>query len=137
MVRLNAYGWSVEEIAAYMRKHPHTVRASLHRWKKAGVEGLLEKGGRGRKKKWQEEDFQYLEQSLETEQRTDNSHQLSQKLTTERGVSLSADRLFEDTQKKGWAWRRTRQQQYRGVEPTVKEAKRADLDWLLWAHSES
>lgn len=101
MIRLNAYGWSVEKVAAYMRKHPHTVRASLHRWKKAGIEGLLEKGGRGRKKKWQEEDFHYLEQCLVTEERTYNSYQLSQRLATERGVSLSADRVRRILKKRG------------------------------------
>ena len=46
MVRLNAYGWSVDQIAKYMKKSAHTVRASLHRFTEKGIEGLWEATGR-------------------------------------------------------------------------------------------
>jgi len=39
MVRLNGYGWSVDQIAKYMKKSPHTVRASIHRFTQKGIEG--------------------------------------------------------------------------------------------------
>ena len=101
MVRLNGYGWSVDQIANYMRKSPHTVRASLHRFIEKGIEGLWEAEGRGRKPKWKQADIEYLEQCLSQEQCTYNSQQLSQKLATERGVELSADRVRKLLKKRG------------------------------------
>lgn len=50
IVRLNAYGWSVSQIAEYKKLSSHTVRKSLHNWSNYGLEGLWEAGGRGRKK---------------------------------------------------------------------------------------
>lgn len=101
MVRLNGYGWSVDQIANYMKKSPHTVRASIHRFTKQGVEGLWEAEGRGRKPRWTQADIEYLEQCLSQEQCTYNSQQLSQKLARERGVELSADRLRKLLKKRG------------------------------------
>ena len=89
MVRLNHYGWSVAKIAEYKDKSPHTVRASLHRWREQGLKGLWERGNRGRKRRWLEEDLQHLESCLEQEPRTYNATQLTQKLANERGVTLS------------------------------------------------
>jgi transposase len=101
IVRLNHYGWSVAKIAEYKDKSPHTIRASLHRGHKQGLNGLWEGGNRGRKRQWQEEDLQYLEACLEQEQRTYNATQLAQKLVAERGVTLSADRLRKLLKKRG------------------------------------
>ncbi|WP_250126795.1 hypothetical protein [Chroococcidiopsis sp. CCMEE 29] len=39
------------------------------------------------------------------------------------------------TQKKGWRWKRTRQRQPKCPNAKLKQAKLADLDWLLWAHA--
>ena len=101
MVRLNGYGWSVSQIAKYMKKCPHTVRDSLHRFKELGMEGLWNSVGRGRKPRWTPADIEYLEECLSQEQCTYNSQQLSQKLATERGVELSADRLRKLLKKRG------------------------------------
>ena len=101
MVRLNHHGWSVEAIAKYKGKSPHTVRTSLKRWSSQGWEGLWEKTGRGRKRNWKEEDLEYLEICLEKEPRTYNAAQLSQKLAKERGVTLSSERLRKVLKKRG------------------------------------
>ena len=93
IVRLNHYGWSVAALAKYKDKSPHTVRASLHRWQNQGFKGLWERGNRGRKRRWLEEDLQHLEACLEQDRQTYNASQLAQKLAAERGVTLSADRL--------------------------------------------
>lgn len=103
MVRLNHYGWSVAKIAEYKHNSPHTVRASLHRWQNQGKTGLWERGNRGRKRQWQEADLQYLETSLQQEQRTYNAAQLAQKLAAERGVILSSDRLRKLLKKRSGA----------------------------------
>ncbi len=84
-----------------MKKSPHTVRASLHRWQQKGVEGLWEAQGRGRKPGWTWEDIEFLEQCLKSEERTYNSQQLSQKLATQRSVQLSADRIRRLLKKRG------------------------------------
>ena len=61
---LSHHGWYVEKIAAYLRIGIETVRRTLNKWKKEGLGGIYEKKGRGRSKKWQEEDMQYLEWKL-------------------------------------------------------------------------
>lgn len=101
MIRLNGYGWSVAKIVKYMKKSPHTVRASLHRWQQRGIDGLWEAPGRGRKSKWIEADLEFLEQCLQEDQRTYNSRQLSQKLAAERQVKLSGDRIRRLLKKRG------------------------------------
>jgi hypothetical protein len=63
-------------------------------------EGLWEKKRTGRKRTWQPEDIEYLEQCLETEQRTYNSKQLAKKLCLERQVNLSPDLVRQLLKKK-------------------------------------
>jgi transposase len=103
MVRLNAQGWRVPQIAEIFECHEHTVRSTIRRWEQQGLGGLWEAPGRGAKPKWQETDLQYLEQALETENRTYNCDQLVQKLAQERQVSLSASRLRHLLQKRAGA----------------------------------
>jgi transposase len=93
MLRLNAQGWKVAEIAKCFECHEHTVRATIHRWESRGLGGLWEKAGRGAPTRWQESDLVFLECCLEQDVRTYNSAQLSKKLKEERKVSLSPDRL--------------------------------------------
>jgi hypothetical protein len=99
------------------------------------MEGLWEKMGRGRKKKWKEDDLVYVEKCLEEDSRTYNAAQLARKLATERKVVFSQDRLRKILKARGWVWKRTRYKQPNGAAPQVKLAKKADLDWLFWAHS--
>ena len=101
MLRLNAQGWTVGAIAEIFECHEHTVRATIRRWQQQGLGGLWEAPGRGTKRKWQEEDIQYLEQCLEQQERTYNSIQLANVLEQERQVNLSADRIRRIQQKRG------------------------------------
>jgi len=100
MLRLNAQGWNVPAIAEIFECHEHTVRATIRRWQADGLSGLWEAPGRGAKRKWSETDLQYLEQCLEKEGRTYNSLQLAHKLSQERQVKLSPDRLRHLLQKR-------------------------------------
>jgi transposase len=61
VVRLNAHGWTVEKIAIYFDWNPRTVRDTLHRWQKSGLEGLGDSPRPGGKRRWQEADIVYLE----------------------------------------------------------------------------
>ena len=101
VIRLNAHGWYVEKIAAHFSCTPQTVREVLHQWQKQGLDGLWDNPGRGRKKKYKEEDIVFLEECLKKEPRTYNSLQLSQKLESHRNVKLSADRLRRVLKKRG------------------------------------
>ena len=80
--------------------HEHTVRATLRRWEYQGLGGLWETPGRGAKRKWQEADLQTIEQWIEQDARTYNSHQLTQKLAEQRQVRLSPRRLRHLLQKR-------------------------------------
>ena len=101
MLRLNNQGLYVEDIAAYFDCNRQTVRETIHRWQKQGLGGLWEAQGRGEKRRWQEEDLEYLEQCLKKEQRTYNSKQLSAKLAQDRKVKLSPDHLRKVLKKRG------------------------------------
>ena len=100
MLRLNAQGKNVPEIAQIFNCHEHTVRATIRRWSERGLTGLWEAKGRGAKPKWKAEDIEYLETCLNEEQRTYNSVQLARKLKQERAVNLSSDRLRRSLKKK-------------------------------------
>jgi transposase len=92
ILRLNARGWRVVQIAEYINWEIQAVRKAIYRWQERGIEGLGDAPGRGGKAKYTEADLEYLERYLE-EPRTYNSEQLAQKLAEERNVHLSADRL--------------------------------------------
>ena len=100
MLKLNAQGKNVPEIAQIFNCHEYTVRATIKRWKKKGLVGLWSTSGRGAKQKWKVEDLKYIEACINEEERTDNSVQLVQKLQLERGVNLSSDRLRRILKKK-------------------------------------
>lgn len=92
MLKLNAQGKNVPEIAQMFNCHEHTVRMTIRRWETKGLAGLWEVKGRGTKPKWKAEDIEYIETCLR-EERTYNSVQLARKLKQERAVDLSSDRL--------------------------------------------
>ena len=101
MLRLNAQGWNTPAIAEIFECHEHTVRATIRRWQAKGLGGLWEAPGRGAKAKWSEADMKYLEKCLELDGRTYNSFQLALKLSQQRNVKLSPDRLRHVLQKRG------------------------------------
>ena len=100
VIRLSSMGWKVKKIAAYFHWRETTVGTALHRWIAHGLEGLWDKQRTGRKRTWQPENIEYLEQCLETEQRTYNSKQLAKKLSLERQVNLSPDLVRQLLKKK-------------------------------------
>ena len=100
MLKLNAQGLNVPEIAQIFNCHEHTVRATIRRWSERGLAGLWSAKGRGAKPKWKAEDIEYLETCLNEEERTYNSFQLARKLKQERAVNLSSDRLRRILKKK-------------------------------------
>jgi transposase len=51
MLKLNAKGITVPEIARIFDCHEHTVRATIKRWEKLGIAGLRDAPGQGAKPK--------------------------------------------------------------------------------------
>ena len=100
MLKLNAQGRNVPEIAQIFNCHEHTVRAAIKRWTEKGLVGLWSLKGRGAKQKWKAKDLEYIETCIKEEERTYNSVQLAQKLQQERGINLSSDRLRRILKKK-------------------------------------
>lgn len=100
VIRLSSMGWKVKKIAAFLHWQETTVRTAIHRWIAHGLEGLWDKKRTGRKRTWQPEDIEYLEQCLETQQRTYNSKQLAKKLSLEPQVNLSPDLVRQLLKKK-------------------------------------
>ena len=103
MLLLNAEGWNAPAIGTILKYHEHTVRAAIRQWKTEGLYGLWEKEGRGKKPTWEASDIEYLEQCLNEEERTYNSTQLAAKLAAERGVKLSAERIYKLLKKRATA----------------------------------
>jgi transposase len=101
VVRLNAHGWTVEKIAIYFDWNPRTVRDTLHRWQKSGLEGLWDSPRPGGKRRWQEADIVYLEDCLRNDPRRYNAKQLAQKLAKERDVELSPQQIRSILRKRG------------------------------------
>ena len=101
VVRMNARGDYVEEIARYMGWHVETVRNTIKRWQSGGLGGLWEAPGRGGKRRWQEADMAYVEQVLRDDDCTYNSSQLARRLEEERQVTLSTGHLRRVLKKRG------------------------------------
>ncbi|MGM9497864.1 helix-turn-helix domain-containing protein [Desertifilum tharense IPPAS B-1220] len=93
VIRLNALGWSVNQIASWMNWAPNTVRRTIQRWILQGYEGLEDIRRSGRKRTWKQEDIEYLEDCCDSQPRTYNSKQLSVILKNERQVELSPERI--------------------------------------------
>jgi len=93
-------GWMVSKIAKTLRCSEAMVRRTITRWINQEKEGLFDAPRPGRKRKWKEEDIEYLETCIESDERTYNSRQLSEKLLQERAIALSAERIRKILKKK-------------------------------------
>lgn len=98
-LRLNAVGWKVDQIAAHLDWASQTVRETIHRWQVGGLGGLWEAPGRGRHRRWNQEDWQALAQWVQ-EPRRYSAAQLSYKLATERQVDLGKEQVRRILKKK-------------------------------------
>ena|SRR4028118_1069735 len=98
-LRLNASGWKVHQIAVHLDWAQQTVRETIHRWQERGLGGLWESAGRGRHRRWDEEDWQALEQWV-NEARRYSAAQLSHKLAQERLVKLGKEQVRRILKKK-------------------------------------
>ncbi|MEH2463547.1 helix-turn-helix domain-containing protein [Nostoc sp.] len=99
-LRLNAHGWNVPQVVEYLGWAQQTVRQTIKRWQSQGLGGLQEAPGRGKKRSWQQEDWQVVEKYLEQNRRY-STRQLSQKLFEERQIELGAEQIRRLLKKRG------------------------------------
>ena len=100
VIRLSHQGWFEEKLASFFGWNIQTVRETLHRWHRKGLEGLADAPGRGKVARWDESDMEFLERCLK-EPRSYNSKQLAKKLADERDVHLSPGHLRDVLKKRG------------------------------------
>lgn len=129
-IRLNAKGWYVERIAAYLGCHITTVREALHRWLDKGLGGLWDLPKSTRQRSWSEEDMHCVENWLREEERTYNAKQLAHRLKEERGVEITPNHLRRILKMRGISWKRTRKSHRNNQDPNFKAVKQADLEML-------
>jgi len=98
---MNARGDYVEQITEFMKLSRQTVCNTLRRWQNEGLGGLFEAKGRGRPRRWKNEDMEFIEKILEEDERTYNSVQISQRLLDERQIKLHPDYIRQLLKKRG------------------------------------
>ena len=94
---------------------------------------LWDEPGPGRRRRWQKEDLEYLEQKLIIDQRTYNSRQLCEHRKKYRQVILGAARIRELLKSRNYLWKRTRQSNKSQKNERKKSRKQADFEMLLLA----
>lgn len=100
ILRLSSQGWKVEKIAIFLKCATVTVRKTIHIWNQKGLVGLWDKPRPGRKRRWQQEDFEGIEELLNHEQCTLNSSKIQQKLLTDKQIYLSKRQIRRILKKK-------------------------------------
>ncbi len=103
VLRMNARGDYIETIAACFNWTKETVRRTLKRWEGGGLGGLWEAQGRGRPRRWTEEDMTHLDEIIRNDEKTHTSQQLAGELSKNRKVNLSAGYLRNLLKKRGSA----------------------------------
>jgi transposase len=63
-LRLNAQGWNVPDIDVHLGWSEQTVRQAIQRWQTVGLMGLWDAPRPGRQRRWQEADWQVVEQAV-------------------------------------------------------------------------
>lgn len=98
-LRMNAQGWNVPAIAEHLALCEQSVRQAIERWTQIGLMGLWDAPRTGRKRRWQDEDWQVVEQAVK-EPRRYSARQLSQKLFESRQIHLGQEQVRRILKKK-------------------------------------
>lgn len=73
MMLMSGEGWNAPALAKVFDCHEHKIRTAIKQWNAAGLHGLWDEDGRGRKPKWQPANLDYLIECLNEAKRTYNS----------------------------------------------------------------
>jgi transposase len=105
-IRLSARGYTIDEISAITECHRVTVAHWLTHWIERGIEGLLEREGRGRKRSLTEEEEKQVMEWLKEDPRSAKS--LALKIEAALGKSVSLDTVRRLIKRHGKVWKRVR-----------------------------
>lgn len=93
-LRMNAQGGNVPDIAEHLGWSQQSMRQAIERWNNNGLMGFWDAPRSGRKRRWQEEDWQAV-----GEPRRYSARQLSQKLFETRQVKRGQEQVRRILQK--------------------------------------
>ena len=105
-ILLSNRGYTIDEISAIMEKHRFTVGRWIAQWEERGVDGLLEREGRGRPNSLDEEEQKRVLEWLAEEPRS--SKILCSKVEEVLGKSVCEETLRRIFRRNGRVWKRAR-----------------------------
>jgi len=105
-ISLSARGYTIDEISAIIECHRVTVSRWIDQWHEQGMDGLLEKEGRGRKKSLTEEEERQVLEWLNSDERSTNG--LLGKIEKVFGKKISSATLKRLFKRHGKVWKRVR-----------------------------
>jgi transposase len=105
-ISLSARGYTIDEISAILQCHRVTVSRWIDQWHEQGMDGLLEREGRGRKKSLSEEEEKQVVEWLEGDGRSTNG--LLGKIEKAFGEKICPATLKRLFKRNGKVWKRVR-----------------------------
>jgi transposase len=105
-ISLSARGYTIDEISAIIQCHRVTVSRWIDQWHEQGMDGLLEKEGRGRKKSLTGEEEKQVLEWLKSDGRSTNG--LLGKIEKAFGKKISSATLKRLFKRNGKVWKRVR-----------------------------
>jgi transposase len=105
-ISLSARRYAIDEISAILECHRVTVSRWIDQWHEQGMDGLLEKEGRGRKKTLSEEEEKQVIEWLNSDARSANG--LLNKIEKAFGKKASQATLKRLFKRNGKVWKRAR-----------------------------
>lgn len=130
-------GQRPEEVAEVMAVKPTTIYQWYHRWRTAGVDGLVNRAKGGRPRKASAAYCQVLAKTLERdpaelgyEFRIWTVDRLRMHLYQETGVTLSASRFRVLLKRQGYTYRRPKHDLTDLQDPLAREAAKEIIAWL-------
>ena len=129
VIRLNAVGWSREQLAAHTGRSYATVCQDLKRWRERGLAGLADAPATNQPEKLSHEMRIFVHEKLQ-EERTWTCSQLVEAIKERFGVEVSAEAMRKRVKDLGYCWKRTRYVPCKAVDPEVEREHRASLDML-------
>ena len=105
-VLLSGRGYTIDEIGAITGFHRNTVSRWLDQWAERGIDGILEREGRGRKRSLSEDEERQVMEWIEENPRSAN--QAVGRIEASLGKIVSPDTVRRLLKRKGKVWKRMR-----------------------------
>jgi transposase len=103
-ILLSGRGYTIDQIGAITGFHRNTVSRWLDQWSERGIDGILEREGRGRKHSLSEEEERQVVEWIEENPRSAN--QAVGRIEESLGKIVSPDTVRRLLKRKGKVWKR-------------------------------